>query len=270
MKKNITPILGLVLGFALVIWSIMSSGPLSRFVDVPSIVITVFGSFCALLISFPVKTLKTVPSLLNQLMAAPQNDRAALIETITYLAKKIRTEGVLSIEQDLAEIDNEMLVYGLQMVVDGSDAESIEEILETEMAQIETRHSAGQDIFNKWGEYAPAFGMVGTLVGLIAMLGDLSDPNAIGGGMATSLLTTLYGSLLANLVFLPIAKNLEFQTEEEMNTCELIIEGVMAIQKGQNPRVIEQKLKSFLSSKEQKQSEAQEGISGKVARGTEG
>lgn len=270
MKKNMTPIIGLVLGFALVIWSIMSSGPLSRFVDMPSIVITIFGSFCALLISFPLKSLKNVPALLKQLMSSPQTDRAELIETITYLAKKIRTEGVLSIEQDLAEVDNEMLVYGLQMVVDGSDAESIEEILETEMSQIEIRHSAGQEIFNKWGEYAPAFGMVGTLVGLIAMLGDLSDPNAIGGGMATALLTTLYGSLLANLVFLPMAKNLELQTEVEMNTCELIIEGVMAIQKGQNPRVIEQKLTSFLSSTEQKQNALEAGTSGKVARGTEG
>lgn len=270
MKKNMTPIIGLVLGFALVIWSIMSSGPLSRFVDIPSIVITVFGSFCALLISFPMKTLKNVPSLLKKLMSAAQNERAELIDTLTNLAKKIRTDGVLSVEQELTQIDNEMLVYGLQMVVDGSDAESIEEILETELIQIETRHAAGQEVFTKWGEYAPAFGMVGTLVGLIAMLGELSDPNAIGAGMATALLTTLYGSLLANLVFLPIAKNLEIQTEEEVNTCTLIIEGVMAIQKGQNPRVIEQKLKTFLSASEQKQTIGQEGISGKVARGTGG
>src|SRR5699024_6873816 len=125
IKKNMLPLVGIALGFGLIIWSITSSGPLSSFVDIPSIVITVAGSFSALLISFPLKTLKNVPALLKKMLSAPQNERAELVDTITELAKKIRTNGVLSIEEDLAQLDNEMLVYGLQMVVDGADEESI-------------------------------------------------------------------------------------------------------------------------------------------------
>jgi len=139
------------------------------------------------------------------------------------------------------------------MVVDGTDIDTIEEILNVELEQTEDRHSVGQQVFLKWGEYAPAFGMIGTLIGLIAMLGDLQDPSLIGTGMATALLTTFYGSLMANMVFLPIAKNLEIQTSNELKTNEMIIEGVLALQRGDNPRVIEQKLSSFLSNSDQKE-----------------
>src|SRR5690625_4208918 len=133
MKKNMLPLIGIVAGFALIIWAIATSGPIGMFWDVPSLIITLAGSFCALLISFPMKTLKNVPNLLKKMFVAPQNDRAQIIEQISQIAKKIRMQGVLSIEEDLNELDNEMLVYGLQMVVDGVDEASIEEILETEM-----------------------------------------------------------------------------------------------------------------------------------------
>lgn len=261
MKRNILPAIGLVVGVGLIISAMATSGELTRFFDGPSLIITLFGSFSALLISFPLNTLKKVPALLKMLMFTPDDDRQALIETITYLAKKSRTEGILAIENEIKELDNSVLVYGLEMVVDGTDIDTIDEILNVELEQTEDRHSIGQQVFLKWGEYAPAFGMIGTLIGLIAMLGDLQDPSLIGTGMATALLTTFYGSFLANMVFLPIAKNLEIQTANELKTNEMIIEGVLALQRGDNPRIIEQKLQSFLSQSDQKKKEAKTAVS---------
>ena len=259
MKRNILPAIGLVVGTVLIIIAISSNSGLGQFFDGPSLIITLFGSFSALLISFPMSALKKVPSLLKMLLVTPDDDRQALVDTITYLAKKSRTEGVLAIEDEIKELDNRVLVYGLQMVVDGTEFDTIEEILNVEMEQTEDRHSIGQQVFLKWGESAPAFGMIGTLIGLIAMLGDLQDPSLIGTGMATALLTTFYGSFLANMIFLPIAKNLEVQTANEMKTHEMIIEGVLALQRGDNPRLIEQKLQSFISQADQKKVGEQDG-----------
>ncbi|GAB2491243.1 motility protein A [Alkalibacterium psychrotolerans] len=252
MKRNILPAIGLVVGVGLIIAAMATNGSLVRYFDVPALVITLFGSFSALLISFPFNALKKVPALLKLLLFTPDDDRGALIDTITHLAKKSRTEGILAIEEDIQEIDNPVLIYGLEMVVDGTDIDTIDEILNVEMEQTEDRHSIGQQVFLKWGEYAPAFGMIGTLIGLIAMLGDLQDPSLIGTGMATALLTTFYGSFMANMVFLPIAKNLEMQTANEMKTNEMIIEGVLGLQRGDNPRIIEQKLQSFMSQSDYK------------------
>ena len=252
MKRNILPAIGLVVGTVLIIISISANSGLGQFFDGPSLIITLFGSFSAMLISFPMSALKKVPSLLKKLLFTPDDDRQELIDTITYLAKKSRSEGVLAIEDEIKELDNRVLVYGLQMVVDGTEIDAIEEILSVEMEQTEDRHSIGQQVFLAWGESAPAFGMIGTLIGLIAMLGDLQDPSLIGTGMATALLTTFYGSFLANMIFLPIAKNLAIQTANEMKTHEMIIEGVLALQRGDNPRLIEQKLQSFISHADQK------------------
>lgn len=246
MKKNIVPFVGFIIGVGLIVWSITSSGNLTSFVDVPSLIITLGGSFSALLISYPLKTLKKIPSVVKNLMMDPNKDYGKLIEGFSEYSRKARSQGILSIEGDLKEEDNELVVTGLQMVIDGMDPENIQEILDIKIDNIEKRHREGQEIFFKWGELAPAFGMIGTLIGLIIMLGELDDPSAIGVGMATALLTTLYGSFMANLVFLPIATNLKLQTDKEMQMCEMITEGILAIQAGQNPRIIEQKLRSYL------------------------
>lgn len=261
MKRNILPAIGLVVGIGLIITAMATNGSLARYFDVPALVITLFGSFSALLISFPLNTLKKVPALLKLLLLTPDDDRMAMIATITQLSKKSRMEGILAIEEDIKTIDNPVLVYGLEMAVDGTEIDTIEDILSVEMRQTEDRHSIGQEVFLKWGEYAPAFGMIGTLIGLIAMLGDLQDPSLIGTGMATALLTTFYGSFLANMVFLPIAKNLEMQTANELKTNEMIIEGVLALQRGDNPRIIEQKLQSFVSQKDHKSNDNKEAVS---------
>lgn len=258
MKKNMVPLIGIVLGVGLIVWSITSSGPIAAFLDFPSLAITLGGSFSALLVSFPASDLKKVPQLLKQLFFQPESNETELIQSILEISRKTRSQGILAIENDIKELDNEMLVYGLEMVVDGSDPEDIQEIMEIKAENIEKRHSIGQDIFMKWGEYAPSFGMIGTLIGLIVMLGQLNDPSTIGSGMATALITTFYGSFLANVVFLPIASNLKSQTEAEMQVCEMTIEGVLSIQAGQNPRVIEQKLRSYLPNSENEAETAEE------------
>lgn len=250
MKRSLTPIIGMILGIGLVIYAMSSSGPLAGFFDVPSLIITLLGSFCALLISYPIETMKKVPVLMKKLLSSPDTDRVTLIENMIQITKKSRVEGILSIESDIKELHYPLMKYGLEMVVDGTDEETIKELMTVQLEQIENRHSVGHEVFAKWGEYAPAFGMIGTLVGLIAMLGDLQDPSLIGAGMATALLTTFYGSFLANLVFIPISKNLEMQTADELKTNEMIIEGVLALQKGDNPRVIEQKLQSYISPRD--------------------
>ncbi|MDR7869592.1 MAG: motility protein A [Tissierellaceae bacterium] len=247
MKRNIWPTIGLIAGLIVIIWSIKTAGEDVSFIDIPSILITFVGSFCALLISIPFKSIVKIPSVLKTLVFMPKDDRVSIIQLFVDLSNKARQNGLLSLEDDIAELNNELLTTGLQMVVDGVEPDRIRGILELELDSIERRHRIGQDVFNKWGELAPGFGMLGTLIGLIIMLSRLDDPSSIGTGMATALITTFYGSLAANLLFLPIASNLQYQTDEEIYTGELIIDGILEIQAGSNPRLIEEKLITYLS-----------------------
>ena len=251
--KSKTPLMGLVVGMVLVFWSINQSGDLSSFYDFPSIVITVFGSFSALVISFPIKSILKIPIMIKKLISSPPNNRKELVTIFTDLARKARKDGLLALEDDISAIDNEFLVSGLQMVIDGVEPDNIKEIMESKLDALEDRHRSGQAVFSKWGEFAPAFGMIGTLIGLVVMLAELEDPSTIGSGMSVALITTFYGSLLANMIFIPIASNLAVQTDEEIYTGEMIIDGVLAIQRGSNPRVVEDKLLTYLSPAEKKE-----------------
>lgn len=252
MDKNMTPAIGFVSGMILIIWSINMDGNINNFVDMPSILITLFGSFCALLISFPLKSLKDIPGMLKHLIFTPKDNKQKLIFQFSELARKARREGLLALEDDIYEIEDNLLASGLQMVVDGVEPDVIKEIMEHKLDTIERRNRMGEEVFTKWAELAPAFGMIGTLIGLIVMLSSLEDASTIGSGMATALITTFYGSLLANLVFIPIASNLSVQTDEEVFTGEMIITGVLEIQAGSNPRILEEKLITYLSPEEQR------------------
>ena len=252
MKKNMMPTVGLVAGMLILIWSINKSGDMINFLDFPSIVIVLLGSFCALLISFPLKTLLNIPSIIKQLSVSPQDNRQNLVTLFTDLSKKARKDGLLALEDNIATIDNDFLILGLQMIVDGVEPDTIRDILEVKLDTVERRHRTGQEVFVKWGELAPAFGMLGTLIGLIIMLAGLDDPGSIGSGMAIALLTTFYGSLLSNLIFIPVANNLGVQTDDELFAGQMIIEGILEIQAGSNPRILEEKLMTYLSPQEQK------------------
>ncbi|NLE23928.1 MAG: motility protein A [Clostridiaceae bacterium] len=245
-KFNPMPVLAMVVSIIMIGISIEIGGSILIFVSLSSFIITAIGSFCALVTSFPTKALLNVPKMLRKAFEEPTESRRYLVQLFTGLSRKARSEGLLALEDELSEIDDDFIVKGIQMVVDGIEPESIREILEFEIYAIQKRHGYGHNIFATWGELAPAFGMLGTLIGLILMLSDLSDAANIGTGMATALITTFYGSLMANVILIPIGNKLKSQTSEEIFTKEMVIEGVLSIQSGINPRIIEDKLMTYL------------------------
>lgn len=252
-KFNPIPLIGILAAVTLILISIAMSGNIIMFISISSFVITALGSFCALVASFPTKVLLNTPKVVRQAFIEPTESRRKLVKLFSNLSRKARSEGLLALEDELEEINDDFIVKGIQMVVDGLEPESIRDILEFEIYAIQKRHGYGHNTFATWGEMAPAFGMLGTLIGLIVMLSDLSDAANIGIGMATALITTFYGSLLANAILIPIGNKLENQTEEEVFTKEMVIEGVLSIQSGVNPRIIEEKLKTYLPPDEREE-----------------
>ena len=168
------------------------------------------------------------------------------MQTIVSFAEKARREGLLALESDVSELDNEFMKKSIQLVVDGTDPELVKAILDTEIGVREDRHLSNKAVFDTMAELAPAYGMIGTLIGLIAMLGNLQDVSALGPGMAVALITTMYGSMVANMFAGPISKKLAARSAQQIAAMELMVEGILAIQAGENPRIVEEKLKVFL------------------------
>lgn len=237
---------GLLLGIGLMIFGMISGSSLLIFWDLPSVFITVGGSLSAVLITLPLDQVKRMASVFMQAFKDPGISGEEVIIQFATLSKKARREGLLSLEDEISEIEDEFLKKGLQMVVDGIEPETIKEILELEIGEMENRHAQGASIFSTWGAYAPGFGMLGTLIGLIQMLQNLSDATTIAQGMGKALITTFYGSLLANIFCNPIAANLVKKSEKEVNLREMMLEGILSIQSGVNPRIVEEKLISYL------------------------
>lgn len=244
---DIGTIVGLVAGFGSIIVAILTQQePLKTFKDTGSLLIVLGGSMASLLISFPLYRVLKVTKVLKKVLFAKPADAEKLIKDLVSYAEVARRDGILSLENMTNEIEDAFIVRGIQMAVDGTDPEMIEQIMISELDALTERHKVGKKIFDTLTKYAPAFGMIGTLVGLIIMLQHMEDPSKIGGGMAVALLTTLYGAVAANLVFGPIADKLGTRSREEILMKEIIIRGVMAIQSGDNPRIVEQKLRTFL------------------------
>jgi chemotaxis protein MotA len=169
-----------------------------------------------------------------------------LIKTLVGFAEIARRDGILALEEASKNLDDEFMVKGLQLAVDGADPELISEIMRTELEHIEERHKGGRKMFESIAKFGPGFGMIGTLIGLICLLGNLSEPEKVGPAMGLAMITTLYGAIVCNFVFGPLAEKLEHRSKEEKLLKEIIIQGVMAIQSGDNPRIVEQKLEIFL------------------------
>ena len=244
---DIATLVGLVLAFGLTLWGIMLGGSLSQFWDAPSVAIVIGGTVAALLICFPLARVVGLAAILRKTVLATPQDPAEVIGKMVRYAERARREGMLALEEESENETDDFLRKGLRLAVDGTDPQLLEKILETDIGQLETRHKSGKSILEQGGTFAPAFGMIGTLIGLVNMLAALEDPSSIGAGMATALITTFYGALLANAVFLPLATKLEVRSGEEILVREMIIDGIMAIQSGDSPRIVEEKLKSFLS-----------------------
>lgn len=240
-------VFGITLGFAMIIMGIVtSSAGLIIYWNIPSLFITIGGSFAALMVSNPVNRVLAIFRYFQLVLRVPNYEEERVISTLVTFSEKARREGLLALEDDLEEVDEDFMRKGLQLVVDGTDPEIIKGILYTELNQLQERHQDGITIFDQWGKLAPAFGMLGTLIGLIAMLANLNDQNAIGQGMSTALITTLYGALLANLIFIPVRSKLELRDKYETLVREIMVEGILSIQSGDNPRILEEKLLSFL------------------------
>ena len=250
-KSDILTVIGLLAGILLVSVSMASGdGGLTIFWDFGSVCITIGGSLGAVMMTYPMDTVKKIGTLLGQAFKVDQNSKKEIIAQFSDLSKKARREGLLSLEDEINQLDDKFLKKGLQMVVDGIEPETIKEILDLEIAAMDERHSKGAGLFTTWGGYAPGFGMLGTLVGLIQMLQNLSDASTIASGMGTALLTTFYGSLLANMFCNPIGANLAKKNEDELSLKEMMVEGILAIQSGVNPRIVEEKLLTYLEPAE--------------------
>ncbi|MCF7740263.1 MAG: motility protein A [Candidatus Marinimicrobia bacterium] len=250
---DIATILGIVSGLSLVAIAIMGKGSLATFIDVPSMLIVVGGTFAAIFVNFTIKEVIGVLSVVKKAFENHESTDLELIRTFEELAVKARKEGILAIDRSLEDLDDEFMQEGLELAVDGTDPETLETIMESEISYTMERHKKGQKIFTSLGTYSPAFGMIGTLIGLINMLQGLDDPSSIGAGMATALITTFYGALIANLIFLPIAGKLKIRSDEEIIIKEMIIDGVLSIQSGDHPRSIRTKLLNYLPRAEREQ-----------------
>lgn len=248
MKKNMFPLISMLVGIGVVFFGIMDSGGnVMMFISISSLLIVLGGSLAALAIIYPLKDIKNLPKILGALTAAPNYNLVDLIGLFEDLSQKARKGGVLSLESEVADIEDSFLKKGLQLVIDGSEADEVKQILTTEIDAIEMRHEGNQAMISKWGALAPGFGMIGTVIGLIIMLGNLStDPTELGAGMATALITTFYGSFFSNLLFDPVAESLALKTADEVLFKNIMIQGIVMIQSGANPRLIKDSLITYL------------------------
>lgn len=246
---DLATIIGIISAFGLMIISMMLGSGVGAFLDMPSVLIVVGGSLGALLINYPLKDVLSVVGIVRNVFFHKTESPVDQIGTLVQFSTQARKEGVLALENSIKNISDEFLIKGTQMVVDGITLEVIRDVLDKEIEYIEERHKLGAEILATWGAFAPAFGMIGTLIGLVQMLGNLSDPSTIGPSMAIALITTFYGAVLANVFFLPMSGKLKKRSKDEILLKELTLEGIISIASGLNPRVIEQKLHAFLAPK---------------------
>lgn len=248
---DIASVLGILLAIGAIVFSVVAGGgSAGAFIDYPSAACVGGGAVAAVLICFPLKNVLGMSSVMKIVLLNKPPNVQEIIETLVGLAETARRDGLLALEGKVQDIKNPFIVMGIQMAVDGTRAEVIEEVLRTEMDCTAMRHSLGKSLLDQAGKFGPAFGMIGTLLGLVIMLGNMSDPNAIGPGMAVALLTTLYGAVLSNALFLPFSEKLNYLNKQELLAMDIIVRGIMGIQSGDNPRVIQQKLVSFLPPKQ--------------------
>lgn len=237
---------GLLGTWVLIAWALIGGGDIMMFIDPTSVILVIGATATVIFYAYPARQVKQIIAVVRRLFFHQPSSVEKLIEDMVSFAEIARRDGILSLENALKDIDDPFIVSGIQMAVDGTDPELINQIMENELENLEGRHAMGKALFDGIGKYAPAFGMIGTLVGLVIMLKNMDDPSAIGPGMAVALLTTLYGSMIANAIALPIAERLGIRSGEEILYKTIIIKGVMAIQSGDNPRIVEQKLRTFL------------------------
>jgi chemotaxis protein MotA len=245
---DIASIIGVVLGIALVIGSILLGSGLGIFINMPSLLIVMGGTIAATLIAYPLKDALTVVGVTMKVFMFKIEDTEKLIGQLVSISEKARKNGLLSIEGDIADTKDPFFAKALQMTVDGVKTVDMMAIMQKQINLTQKEHKTGYSMFSSMGAYAPAFGMVGTLIGLVQMLANLDDPSTIGPKMAVAMITTFYGALLANLFFIPMSDKLKLRSQEELTNMTLLYEGVISIREGEHPRLMQDKLNVYLAN----------------------
>lgn len=240
-------ILGVVLGFSVVLGPVILGGGAMAFLDVPSMCMVVGGMLCSVLIHFSMRQFLGIFSVIKKTFMVKILSPTELTQEMVNFAAINRRDGALALEEQLRKVEDMFIQKGLQMLVDGQEEETVRDMMELEIQYIQERHLIGKKILDFMGASAPAFGMIGTLIGLVKMLQNLSSPEQIGQGMAIALLTTFYGAILANLVFIPLGGKLGIYSKSEILSMEMTLEGICAISRGENPTVVREKMQSFVS-----------------------
>jgi chemotaxis protein MotA len=244
---DIATIIGILLGFFVIVSAIVAGGGGKMFIHLPSLAITMGGMLCATLIHFSLRQFLGIFSVVKKTIVTKIPLPSELTQQMVNYAAINRRDGALALEQEISKIDNLFFVKGLQMLVDGQEVEAIKDIMALEVQTLQDRHSIGKKILEFMGSAAPAFGMIGTLIGLVLMLKNLDSPDKIGAGMAVALLTTFYGALAANLIFIPLAGKLGLYSKAEVTAMEMTVEGISAIARGENPTAVREKMQAFIS-----------------------
>ena len=247
---DIATIIGLVTAIGLVITAIQMGGTLESFVDLVSILIVVGGTIGAILVNYPLKEVLGAVAIGLKTFISKVHDPKATIHELIELSQIVRKDGLLGMEGQVDGMDNEFMKKAIQMAIDGQEPNIIDDILYGETDKISDRHALGAEIFMALGGFAPAFGMIGTLVGLVLMLQNMEDPSTIGPSMSVALLTTFYGALMSNIFFLPMAGKLKTLSKKEVLVNEIIMAGIQSLSAGENPRIMERRLMGFLSPKD--------------------
>ncbi len=244
---DIATIIGVLFGLVVVVGSIIAGGGAMAFVHIPSLAITMGGMLCATMIHFSLPQFLGIFSIVKKTIVTKIPSSSELIQKMVNYAAINRRDGALALEQEIQNVNDMFFVKGLQMLVDGQDSENIRELMSLEIQYLQDRHSTGKKILEFMGAAAPAFGMIGTLIGLVQMLRNLDSPESIGAGMAVALLTTFYGAFAANLILIPLAGKLGIYSKAEVTAMEMITEGICAIAQGENPTAVREKMQAFIS-----------------------
>ncbi len=246
---DIATIIGIVLGFGFILGAIITGAGLITFLHIPSMIIVFGGTFSSVLIHFSMGQFLSIFSVVKNTFLTKSHSPTLLVQQMVNFAAINRRDGALALEQEIRKVDNKFLAKGLQSLVDGQEEDDIRSLMELETMYMQQRHGDGKQILEFMGASAPAFGMIGTLIGLVAMLKNLSSPDSLGAGMAVALLTTFYGSLIANIVFIPLAGKLGQYSKKEAVFMEMTVEGICSIVRGDSPTVVREKMQVFVSSK---------------------
>ncbi len=244
---DVATVIGLILAWGALFVSLgMEGGSLADLFNLPALVLVVVGTIGATTIGSSMKTLTSISSIIKTAFVSNNLNQTEVIDLMVGFAKIARREGVLALEEAASKINNRFLQKGIELVVDGTPSVMVREILETEIVAMQDRHKMGESLFTTLGGFSPTLGIIGTVMGLISMLAKLNEPGKMGHAIAAAFVATLYGVAFANLIYLPIAGKLKSKTSDEVLAYEMIIEGVMSIQSGDNPRIVETRMMAYL------------------------